>query len=162
MCISAGPEFGKRAGHVLLISKALYGLKSSRACWHDRLADCLREKGFQACKAEPDIWLRASVDKYEYIEVYVDDLALALVDPKKFMNILQDKRGFHLKGTGLLEFHLGADFYRDTHGVLSMAPRKYIERMIGSYERMFGYRSEERRVGKECASMCRYRWSPYH
>ena len=25
-----------------------------------------------------------------------------------------------------------------------------------------GMRSEERRVGKECASMCRSRWSPYH
>jgi carbonic anhydrase len=25
-----------------------------------------------------------------------------------------------------------------------------------------GLRSEERRVGKECRSMCRYRWSPDH
>src|SRR3546814_9594440 len=25
-----------------------------------------------------------------------------------------------------------------------------------------GHRSEERRVGKECVSTCRYRWSPYH
>src|SRR3546814_10859361 len=25
-----------------------------------------------------------------------------------------------------------------------------------------GWRSEERRVGKECVSTCRYRWSPYH
>src|SRR3546814_5251199 len=25
-----------------------------------------------------------------------------------------------------------------------------------------GSRSEERRVGKECVSTCRYRWSPYH
>ena len=24
------------------------------------------------------------------------------------------------------------------------------------------YRSEERRVGKECAYLCRSRWSPYH
>src|SRR3546814_3955942 len=24
------------------------------------------------------------------------------------------------------------------------------------------YRSEERRVGKECVSTCRYRWSQYH
>ena len=24
------------------------------------------------------------------------------------------------------------------------------------------FRSEERRVGKECASKCRSRWSPYH
>ena len=26
----------------------------------------------------------------------------------------------------------------------------------------FGARSEERRVGKECALLCRSRWSPYH
>src|SRR3546814_4550689 len=26
----------------------------------------------------------------------------------------------------------------------------------------FSTRSEERRVGKECVSTCRYRWSPYH
>ena len=26
----------------------------------------------------------------------------------------------------------------------------------------FTYRSEERRVGKECTSWCRSRWSPYH
>src|SRR3546814_11442426 len=25
-----------------------------------------------------------------------------------------------------------------------------------------GVRSEKRRVGKECVSTCRYRWSPYH
>ena len=25
-----------------------------------------------------------------------------------------------------------------------------------------GYRSEERRVGKECLRLCRSRWSPYH
>ena len=24
------------------------------------------------------------------------------------------------------------------------------------------FRSEERRVGKECAGLCRSRWSPYH
>src|SRR3546814_13123280 len=27
---------------------------------------------------------------------------------------------------------------------------------------ILGARSEERRVGKECVSTCRYRWSPYH
>src|SRR3546814_18920043 len=27
---------------------------------------------------------------------------------------------------------------------------------------LFGIRSEERRVGKECVSTCRSRWSPYH
>src|SRR3546814_14299330 len=28
--------------------------------------------------------------------------------------------------------------------------------------RLFECRSEERRVGKECVSTCRYRWSPFH
>jgi hypothetical protein len=36
-----------------------------------------------------------------------------------------------------LEFHLGADFFRDEEGVLCMAPQKYIERMVASYEKMF-------------------------
>src|SRR3546814_11756331 len=32
-------------------------------------------------------------------------------------------------------------------------------RLIGL---LMGLRSEERRVGKECVSTCRSRWSPYH
>src|SRR3546814_7419317 len=31
-----------------------------------------------------------------------------------------------------------------------------------SIELMINARSEERRVGKECVSTCRSRWSPYH
>ena len=37
---------------------------------------------------------------------------------------------------------------------------KYVFGM--SYQTLKDVRSEERRVGKECASMCRSRWSPYH
>src|SRR3546814_17606917 len=32
----------------------------------------------------------------------------------------------------------------------------------GYWVRALMIRSEERRVGKECVSTCRYRWSPYH
>src|SRR3546814_12855046 len=36
-------------------------------------------------------------------------------------------------------------------------------RSIGSVAKIGGsQRSEERRVGKECVSTCRSRWSPYH
>src|SRR3546814_20607377 len=40
------------------------------------------------------------------------------------------------------------------------APRKDLND-IGS-ARVYGHRSEESRVGKECVSTCRSRWSPYH
>ena len=34
--------------------------------------------------------------------------------------------------------------------------------IAGSGKHIVGTRSEERRVGKECSSPCRSRWSPYH
>ena len=37
-----------------------------------------------------------------------------------------------------MEFHLGADFFRDDEGILCMAPQKYIDRLAASYEKMFG------------------------
>ena len=56
--IIAGPEFGSLHGHILIINKALYGLRSSGARWHDKFADCIKELGFFPCKAEPDILMR--------------------------------------------------------------------------------------------------------
>jgi Reverse transcriptase (RNA-dependent DNA polymerase) len=75
--IVAGPEFGEREGHILVIGKAQYCLQSSGARWHDRFADCIRELGFFPCKAEPDIWVRKKCSIYKYIAVYIDDLAIA-------------------------------------------------------------------------------------
>src|SRR3546814_5464890 len=34
--------------------------------------------------------------------------------------------------------------------------------VVGNVEDCYRTRSEERRVGKECVSTCRSRWSPYH
>jgi hypothetical protein len=39
LCIKAGPEFGDLAGQYLIIHKALYGLKTSRKRWYERLFD---------------------------------------------------------------------------------------------------------------------------
>jgi Reverse transcriptase (RNA-dependent DNA polymerase) len=77
----ASPEFGDLAGHTLIIVKALYGLWTSRACWHNRFADCLCDMGFEPSKGEPDIWMWQNGDVYEYIGVYVDDLAIVAKYP---------------------------------------------------------------------------------
>ena len=63
--IIAGPEFGPLAGHLLLVDKALYGLRSSVKRWHDRFSECMRSEGFFPCIAEPDIWMRANGNIYE-------------------------------------------------------------------------------------------------
>ena len=54
----AGPEFGELEGHVLVIRKALYGLRSSGARFHEKLADSLRDLGFTPSFADPDVWMR--------------------------------------------------------------------------------------------------------
>ncbi|KAL7490393.1 hypothetical protein ACHAWT_000002, partial [Skeletonema menzelii] len=57
--VIAGPEFHELEGHILVIVKALYGLKSSGLRWYERFADVLRSMGFTPCPAEPEIWMRA-------------------------------------------------------------------------------------------------------
>src|SRR3546814_8868524 len=57
--------------------------------------------------------------------------------------------------TGLLRWKLRFD--------TSLAPDiTVVVRMNQTNRLPLDYRSEERRVGKECVSTCRSRWSPYH
>ena len=105
--IITGAEFGDLEGHTLVIFKALYGLWTSGLRWRERFTDCLRDMGFTPSKAEPDIWMHPNGDAYEYIGVYVDDLAIiAQRKPGgEITDILQTKYKFKLKGTGPITFH---------------------------------------------------------
>jgi hypothetical protein len=138
VCFIAGREFGELQGHLLIIEKALYRLRSSGARWHDRLSDCLREMGYFPSKAEPDIWMKEVDGVYEYIACYVDDLAIASKDPEAVVKLLQDKYNFKLKGTGPISYHLGIDFFCDEFGTLCMAPRQYVDKLIETYVQNFG------------------------
>src|SRR3546814_18497718 len=42
-----------------------------------------------------------------------------------------------------------------------VTPKAEIDKLVTGLERHPQVRSEERRVGKECVSTCRSRWSPY-
>ncbi len=137
--VVAGPEMGNhRKDHLLMVKKALYGLRTSGARWHDRLSDCLRDMVFFPCKAEPDIWMRKNGEKYKYVAVYVDDLAMALVDPKEFVCNLETNYGFKFKGTGPISFHIGMDICREDDGTLCITSPKYIERSLLHYEKVCG------------------------
>jgi hypothetical protein len=70
---------------------ALYGLRSSGQRWHERFTDIMRDIGSVPYLADGDIWMRRKNDIYEYVAVYVDDLALAMADPEEFINILKEK-----------------------------------------------------------------------
>jgi Reverse transcriptase (RNA-dependent DNA polymerase) len=136
--IIAGPEFGDLKDHILIIHKALYGLRTSGKMWSQRFADCLRDMGFTSSKAEPDIWMRRCGDLWEYIATYVDDLCISSPNPKAIIDVLTDKYQFKLKGVGPISFHLGCDYWREDDGTLCYGAKKYADKMMSGYERMFG------------------------
>jgi hypothetical protein len=86
--------------------------------------------GFKPCKAEPDIWMRRVDNLYEYIAVYVDDLAIASKNPQAIVETLTTKYKFKLKGTGEILYHLGMSFSRNGRGELCISPQRYIEKMV--------------------------------
>ena len=126
LCIIAGPEFKELQGHLLIMIKALYGTRSGGARWHDRLFDILQELKFKPSKADPDAWMRPEPGGtcYEYIAVYVDDLATAAKDPQAFCNELKKKYNLKLKGVGPIEYHLGCTYKKDPDGTLAADPRR--------------------------------------
>ena len=92
--IRAGNEFGIREVKVLIIKRALYGIKSSGAAFRALLAEKLDDIGFKRSIAEPDVWMRSATKPigekyYEYILCCLDDLLCISHDPNKPINDIQ-------------------------------------------------------------------------
>jgi hypothetical protein len=80
---------------------------------------------------------------YKYIAVYVDELAIAAIDPEEVITTLKENHKLNFKGFGPISFHLGCDFQRDEDGTLSFGPKKYIDKMLSNYEIMFDHKPKE-------------------
>ena len=106
--VIAGPEFGPEIrGKRMIIDKALYGLKSSGARFHEHLSAKLRKMGYRPSKADSDLWYKWTGTHYEYIARYVDDVISFSKDPLKVMKELE--KIYVLKGVGRPEYYLGGD-----------------------------------------------------
>jgi hypothetical protein len=105
--IAGPPEFAPFGleGHILLIVRALYGLKSSGSLrWWERLSDVIQDPDhggleFFPSKAETDYgdaWMRRMDNHYDYICVYYVD-NLVIVCSKDPQNIIDKLTGGHHK-----------------------------------------------------------------
>ncbi len=139
VCFTAGEEFGPLAGHTFIVEKALYGLRTSGARFHDKFADTLRALGFKPSYADPDVWYRDAGSCYEYIVVYVDDIFTALKDPEVFFKVLtSDPYNYKLKNVEEPRYHLGGDFFRDKEGTYCYGAQTYVGRLNKNYHMLFG------------------------
>ena len=86
----AGKEFGSKEGQVVVIVRALYGLRSSGSAWHAHLAQVLTDMKFTPSRGDPDLWPRMANkptgEKYwEYLLTYVDDIIVISHEVKAVM-----------------------------------------------------------------------------
>ena len=137
--IVVGPEFEEVEGFILIFLKALYGLKSSGKRWAEVIHGILKDMKFFPSKADSCIWLGKNHRKscYEYITVYVDDLCIAAENPEGIPNTFKTKYLLKIKGDGKLAYPFGPDYFEDPHGTLVSQPKKYIDKLVETYKRLF-------------------------
>lgn len=110
----AGPEFKGYQGRVVLVVRALYGLKSSGAAFRSHLSEALTELGYKSSLGDADVYLKDMGTHYDYVVCYVDDILCISRDPSIFMQSLQTI--FKLKdGYGIPNMFLGMELIQFGH-----------------------------------------------
>src|SRR3546814_19613356 len=81
-------------------------------------------------------------------------------------NVLEPLGGIAAIGSGgnyaLSAARALADYEKDPEVLTKKAMEVAADICVYTNDQFTSERSEERRVGKECVSTCRSRWSPYH
>eukprot|EP00978_Attheya_sp_CCMP212_P006883 scaffold16068_cov26-Attheya_sp.AAC.1 len=54
--VQIGPEFGEDEGLVMIIKKAVYGLKSSGASWRNMISQTMKDARYKNTYVDPDVW----------------------------------------------------------------------------------------------------------
>jgi hypothetical protein len=132
----ADPEFVKLQGHTLIVYNVLYRLKLSGKMWYKQFADWLKSEGFKPSKADPCVWMsfHEGLDVYEYIAVYVDDLALSLHDTRPSSTSLLQT----ISSTSRAPDHLSS-ILDVTSLELKMGSSLWLQgKTLRAYEQMFG------------------------
>ena len=89
--------------------------------------------------------MRSSKDGtyYEYIVVYVDDLAICMKDPEGFCDALKDEYKLKLKCIGPVSYHLCCGYTRDEDRTLAADPRNMLAKFLSPMKTCLG-RSQRR------------------
>jgi len=137
---TAGPEFGPtRQRQMVIIVRAMYGLKSSGAAWHAQLSETLYGMDFKPTLADPDVWYRPAIkdngmEYYEYILVYVDDILAISHSPRTIMETIRKQYRLKEEPTPP-KVYLGATIKpwsipNETNPVWSMNSTNYLKEAI--------------------------------
>lgn len=130
--IIAGKEFGSNCGKAMIITRAIYGLKSSGTAFRALLAKQLNMIGYTATRGDPNVWYhpiqKGDHKYYEYVLVYVDDLLAVSFNPQQTMDELSQTFKFKQESIKTLDSFLGAQLhFNDNRNCWVISAEKYIK-----------------------------------
>ncbi len=134
----AGPEFADRAGMIIRVVKAMYGLPTSAREWNAHLAQTLTEIGYKRSIGDPSIWMRMDPDHgvYEYIAAYVDDLIIVSHQPHRTLRKLEQIYKIKLVTD---QIYLGQDFRLTVDdNLISIGSRRYWDQVMQNLQATHG------------------------
>ena len=75
----------------MIISRALYGIKSSGASWRTKIAETLMWIGYKSSKEDADVWMKRDCKPngnpyYNYMLCYIDDFLHIYFKPMEDMD----------------------------------------------------------------------------
>jgi hypothetical protein len=117
--------------------RALYGLKSAGAAFRKHLAECMNHLGWNPCRADRDLWMKAEIRPDEgvlygaYILIYVDDIVCVHHEPGAPLVKLDEYLNMKEGSIQVPTFYLGAKMKKTVlpNGVVAwgMSSNKYVQ-----------------------------------
>jgi hypothetical protein len=126
-------------GRVLLLNRALYGLKQSPRQWNSQLHNWLINHDYRSIPQDPCIYVKTTVNnRLILLAVYVDDTAIAY--HKQDESIWEEDKAaliadFPITDAGDCRWLLGMEIRRDrAKGELTLSQAAYTERILKQFD----------------------------
>ena len=138
-----GSEGGGDCGKVLVLTRALYGLKSSGASWRLMLSQSMLDMKYTPTRADPDVYRRLTrrdngTEYYEILLVYVDDILVVSHNPEATMTQIGKLYEIKPGSAGPPSTYLGAQVYvhslPDGTAAWAMTSEKYVTNAVKTVE----------------------------
>ena len=120
---------------VLILNKAIYGLRNSGYIWNRTFNKTLLDMGFRRLESDPCVCVLKIEDRLVILGIYVDDTVIAY-DQQKDLEFVLKRIGDEYKFTNLgpIKESLGMQINRDSQGNYSISQTKYIKRMCERFK----------------------------
>ena len=121
------PGYNIEANKVLLLKKAIYGLKQAGRLWNENITNTMRKLEFTQLKCEPCVFKKPDI----YVCIYVDDLFIISRDTKtchEFLNALS--KHHDIKRLGKADWILGIKITHATDYSYTIDQKLYITKVL--------------------------------